>query len=145
MAGVTDVEIVAEFLKEQYGRSISHIGSHKEIAEGFVQAVEEAGRLGDAEPVGDDWTPSDDDVDDFAGAGVGGMVRLWRASEIAYYALIGLARTGRLLPRPAVPGECPVCYRTVRPRQDGSVRHHRPPPHRSDLAVPGGNCKGGYR
>ncbi len=96
-----DVKIVAKFLREQYGRSISHIGSCKEIAEGFIEAVEEDGRLGAAAAVDDDWTPSLDDVDDFAGAGVGGAVRLWKSQEIAHYALIGLARAGRLLPRPA--------------------------------------------
>lgn len=95
-----DVRTVAKLLWEQYGRSLSHIGTSTEIAEGFVGAVEEGGRLGDAAPVDDDWTPSLDDVDDFAGAGVGGMVRLWRAQEVAHYALIGLARAGRLLPRP---------------------------------------------
>ncbi len=96
-----DVKIVAKAIRQQYGRSISHIGTPKEIATGKVEALVEADRIGDTDPVSDDWVPSIDDVEEFASAGVGAMVRLWRASEITHYALIGLARAGRLLPREA--------------------------------------------
>ncbi len=94
-----DVKIAAKAIRDQYGRSISHIGTPKEIATGLVEALTKEGRLGDGVPVADDWEPSIDDVEAYAHAGVGAVVRLWRASEIAHYALIGLARAGRLLPR----------------------------------------------
>jgi hypothetical protein len=41
--------------------------------------------------------------------------------------------------------DCPVCSRTVTSRLDGTPWAHRPLPNRPDLAVPGGNCRGGYR
>jgi hypothetical protein len=95
-----DIKTVADFLREQYGRTIEHIGTPTEIATGFIEVVEEAGQLGDAEPLAEGKEPNPLDVEEFTHAGVGGMVRLWRAEEIAYYAVTALARAGRLLPRP---------------------------------------------
>jgi hypothetical protein len=119
-----DVQAVASFLREQYGRTIEHIGTPTEIATGFLEAVVEAGRLGDSEPASEGWEPHPQDVEDFTHAGVGGMVRLWRAEEIAHYALIGLARAGRLLPRPDAALGAPA--RVEVPCDCASCRMHRP-------------------
>jgi len=97
-----DIRLVAQFLREHYGRTIDHIGTPTTIARGVVGRANKDGRLGDGEAVDDDWEPTIDDVEEFTHAGVGGMVRLWRAQEIAHYALIALARAGRLLPRPEI-------------------------------------------
>ena len=40
---------------------------------------------------------------------------------------------------------CSLCGREVSARLDGTPWAHRPPVGVAAVAVPGGNCKGGYR
>lgn len=98
-----DVTIVVKALRDQYGRRLQRIASLRDFASQVIHEVAEAGRLGDGEPHADDWEPSSHDVWDFGGplANYNGIMRLWRAEEIGYYALIALGRAGRLLPAPA--------------------------------------------
>lgn len=94
-----DLAIVRDALRDQYGRSLERIASLTEFASHIVHDVAKAGRLGPGFAPADDWAPSAADIDDFNPQGVSGMMRLWRAEEIGYYALIALAKAGRLLPR----------------------------------------------
>jgi len=94
----SDLETVVKALQDQYGRSLERIAPLREFASHVVHDVFKAGRLGDGEQAVQDWEPSADDIDDFNPQGVSGMMRLWRAEEIGYYALVALARAGRLLP-----------------------------------------------
>lgn len=97
----TDVTTVLTALRAQYGRSLSHIAPLSQLAAGVVHEL--ADRLGPGEPCDDKWQPASADSYDYGGplANYHGIMRLWRAEEIGHYALIGLARAGRLLPRPA--------------------------------------------
>lgn len=94
-----DLAIVRNALRDQYGRSLERIASLTEFAASVVHDVMAASRLGDDAPCAEDWEPSSDDIDAFNPQGVSGIMRLWRAEEIGYYALIALGRAGRLLPR----------------------------------------------
>lgn len=90
-----DVEIVADALRDQYGSSLRWPLS--ELAEGVVRQLADAGRLGRGPTRLESWEPSPDDIDAFQPRN--GMMRLWRAEEIAGCALTALRRAGRLLDR----------------------------------------------
>lgn len=91
-----DRRIVAAGLRNQYGRSLPW--SLRELAAEVLHEVTEAGRLGNSTKHDNAWEPAPGDAYDFGGplANYHGEMRLWRAEEIGYWALLALGRAGRL-------------------------------------------------
>lgn len=102
----SDVAVVVKGLRGRYGSNLRW--PLTELAAHLLGHLAEEGRIGDGPEHGDDWEPDIRDIEEFGGglANSVGVMRLWRAEEIGYYALTALGRAGRLMDRlPAEPAE----------------------------------------